>query len=702
MTELALLFTDVVDSTLLVERLGDARAAQVWAEHDRHARDLLGIHKGREIDRTDGFFLLFDAAADAARYALAYHRAIADLELSARVGLHVGDVTLRENTAGDIARGAKRTEVEGLAKPFAARVMALARGGQTLLSAAARAALGGEIDDEEGLESHGHYRLKGVEAPVEIFELGLRARCAFAPPDDAEKAYRVVKAGDLWHPLREVRHNLPAERDAFVGRATLLRTLAQRLDAGVRLLTVLGPGGTGKTRFVRRYGLAWRGDWPGGVYFCDLSEVRSLDGIFFTVAVALGVPLGKGDPVVQLGHAMAARGRCLMILDNFEQITCHAANTVGVWADRAAQAAFVVTSRERLHLGGEEVLPLEPLPLGSDAVELFAVRARAQRPDFVLGAANRAAVVEVVRLLDGLPLAIELAAARVRVLSPAQLVERMRDRFALLAGARGPAARQATLRAAIDWSWDLLTAWEQAALAQCSVFEGGFTLEAAEAVLDLSTWPDAPSAMDAVQALVDKSLLRTWSAGEPGRFDLDEPYFGMYLSIHEYAAQKCQASGPQEERQTQRRHGEYFAGFGSEAAPFGGAGARQPRQRLPSCRRPRPGRYRRGGLPRDLGGAGDPGAVHARRGAGRAGAGAGCSCGRAARRGAHCSRVDLVAGRAHGRGRKPVRAGARPCARTGRSARRRPRPRQPGRAAPRAGPDRRRACAPRISPGDSS
>ena len=337
--------------------------------------------------------------------------------------------------------------------------------------------------------------------------------------------------------------NLPAERDTFVGRVAELRALAARLDAGTRLLTVLGPGGTGKTRFVRRYGRIWLGDWPGGVYFCDLSEARSLDGIFFAVASALGVPLGKDDPAVQLGHAIAGRGRCLVILDNFEQVVQHAPATLGRWLDRAPQAAFVVTSRERLHLPGEEIFPLEPLPLEKDAIELFATRARAQVPSFVLGEANRAAVAEVVRLLDGLPLAIELAAARVRVLSPAQLVERMRDRFSLLAGARGAAARQATLRAAIDWSWELLTPWEQAAFAQCSIFEGGFTLEAAEAVLDLSAWPEAPPAMDVVQALADKSLLRTWVPAEQSRYDIEEPYFGMYLSIHEYAAEKLEASG---------------------------------------------------------------------------------------------------------------------------------------------------------------
>ena len=562
----ALLFTDLVDSTQLVERLGDAAAAALWAEHDRRARGLLAAHRGLEIDRTDGFFLLFDDPANASRYALAYHQALVDLALSARVGLHVGAVTLRQNDPADVARGAKRIEVEGLAKPLAARIMALARGGQTLLSAAARTALAGDIPEGAEIESHGHYRLKGVDEPVEVFELGGRASAAFEPPRDTDKAYRVVQAGELWRPVRDVRHNLPAERDAFVGRSSELRTLARKLDAGARLTTVLGPGGTGKTRFVRRYGHAWVGDWPGGVFFCDLSEARSLDGVLGAVAVALSVPLGKDDAAVQLGHAIAGRGRCLVILDNFEQVLAHAPATLGRWLDRAANAAFVVTSRERLHLPGEELFPIEPLPLGTEAIDLFAARARAQRPDFVLGDANRAAVAEVVQLLDGLPLAIELAAARIRVFSPGQLVERMKDRFRLLAGARGAAARQATLKSAIDWSWDLLAPWEQAALAQCSVFEGGFTLGAAEAVLELARWPEAPPVMDAVQALVDKSLLRTRDATEQGRYDIDEPYFGMYLSIHEYAAEKLAASGQDAKQAIEKRHGLHFSTFGTAEA----------------------------------------------------------------------------------------------------------------------------------------
>ena len=566
MTDRALLFTDVVDSTLQVEQLGDARAAQLWAEHDRRARDLLVRHHGREIDRTDGFFLLFDVTLDALRYALDYHEAMAAMALRSRVGLHVGPVTLRENSAQDIARGAKQLEVEGLAKPFAARVMALAAGGQTLLSASARAALGAALPDATEIESHGHYRVKGVETPVEVFEVGVRGRSSFTPPQDTDKAYRVVRAGDLWCPLRTIRNNLPGERDAFVGRAAELRALAQRLDAGARLLTVLGPGGTGKTRLVCRYGLTWLGDWPGGVYFCDLSDARSIDGIHAAVAIALGIPLGRAEAGLQLGHAFAGRGRCLVILDNFEQVVEHAPASLGRWLDRAVEASFVVTSRARLHLPGEEVMTLDPLPLEGDAVELFVLRARAQQADFVLGDSNRAAVAEVVRLLDGLPLAIELAAARTRVLSPAQLVERLSDRFRLLAGARGAAARQATLRAAIDWSWDLLTPWEQAAFAQCAVFERGFTLAAAESVLDLRAWPEAPQTLDAIQALVDKSLLRSWIPAEQARYDIEEPCFGMYLSIHEYATEKLVASGAAAQGDVEQRHERYFAGFGSDEA----------------------------------------------------------------------------------------------------------------------------------------
>ncbi|HEY2560969.1 MAG TPA: tetratricopeptide repeat protein [Caldimonas sp.] len=561
-----LVFTDLVDSTALSERLGDARASALWVEHDRRARELMARHDGREIDHTDGFFVLFERADPAASFARDYHAALAELALRARVGIHAGRLIERENAPQDIARGAKPLDAEGLAKAVTARVMSLARGGQTLVTTKMRDALGDSVPDGTELRSHGHYRLKGIDQPVELLELGVRGASAFQPPADVEKAYRVVRAGDAWLPLRDVRHNLPAERDAFVGRAAELRDLAALVDGGTRLVTVLGPGGMGKTRLVRRYAWTWLGEWPGGVYFCDLSDARSEAGILFAVASALEVPPGTDEPVAQLGNAIAGRDRCLVILDNFEQVAEHAATTVGRWLDRAPDATFIVTSRERLHIAGEAVFPVEPLSVQDDGIELFVMRTRAQRPDFAINEANQAAVAEVVRLLDGLPLAIELAAARARLLSPSQLVVRMRDRFALLAGARGAAARQATLRAAIDWSWELLTPWEQGALAQCSVFEGGFTLEAAETVIDLSAWPNTPPAMDVVQALSDKSFLRTWVPATQSRYDVDEPFFGMYLSIREYAADKLHALGAADSRAAEARHGRHFAGFGTEAA----------------------------------------------------------------------------------------------------------------------------------------
>jgi len=243
MTEHALLFTDLVDSTQFVASLGDERAASFWSAHDRGARDLLATHDGQEIDRSDGFFLLFGDAASAAAFGMAYLEMLEPLGVKARLGLHVGEISRRENPLEDVARGAKRVEVDGLAQPFAARLMALARGGEALLSQAAFARLADRRPQYTDLQPHGHYRLKGIDAPVEVFEIGVRGRSPFSPPPDADKAYRVVSSGGLWMPVRDIRHNLPVERDAFVGRSSELSSLAQCLDAGTRLATLFGPGG---------------------------------------------------------------------------------------------------------------------------------------------------------------------------------------------------------------------------------------------------------------------------------------------------------------------------------------------------------------------------------------------------------------------------------------------------------------------------
>ena len=275
-----LLLIDVVESTAWVEQLGDARAAEVWARHDRAARGLLLRHGGREIDKTDGFLLLFDEVSRAVGFALDWHgelRALsADLgvELAARVGLHQGPVVLRENPPEHVAQGAKPLEVEGLAKPLAARVMSLAGAGQTLLTRQAADELG-TLPPSIELRSHGHWRLKGVTEPVEILEVG-GPRAPMQPPADSAKVHRVVWRDEAWMSLRDVPGDLPPERDAFVGRSGELRALHRALEGGGGLVTLVGPAGVGKSRIAQRYGRVWSGDWPGGVWHSALRTSADL------------------------------------------------------------------------------------------------------------------------------------------------------------------------------------------------------------------------------------------------------------------------------------------------------------------------------------------------------------------------------------------------------------------------------------------
>lgn len=548
----ALLLTDVVDSTRLMEQLDEAAATALWSAHDRLARDLIPQWRGREIDKTDGMLILFQGVGDAVGYALAYHQALRErgLGIKARAGIHLGAVSLRANPPEDVARGAKPIEVDGIALPMVARVMSIALGGQTLLSEDARRALGSL---PLRIQSHGHWLLHGVSQPVELFEVA-NDEAPFTPPPDGAKAFRVVRQGDLWQPLREIRHSLRAERDTFVGRQDSLEALGTKLEAGARLVSVLGMGGVGKTRLVTRFAWTRRADWPGGVWFCDLSQARGLDGILFAVAQGLEVPLGQADPVVQLGQAIDGRGKCLVVLDNFEQVAKFAEETLGHWLERASHARFIVTTREVLGIVGEEILALPPLHR-EDAVELFLKRANSARQGFGQDADDLNAIRQLVKVLDCLPLAIELAAARIRVMAPRTLLARMKDRFDVLLSHAGRRDRQATLRAAFDWSWELLIEWEKATLARLSVFEGGFTLDSAGAVVDVNAKPGDPAVIDLIQGLVDKSFVRQLSND---RFDLLE-------SVREYAAQhlripgRFEQSGPACEAEARATHWRYFA-----------------------------------------------------------------------------------------------------------------------------------------------
>jgi len=361
------------------------------------------------------------------------------------------------------------------------------------------------------------------------------------------------------------RTNMAPDTAAFVGRASDLATIAGAVEDGHRLLTILGPGGTGKTRLARRYAAGRLADLlpHGGVWFCDLSEATTADGILHVVGVTLGIPLDRaGEGAAEtIGHALADRGRMLIIFDNVEQIAAPAAEVIDAWLRCAPGLQTVVTSRERLRIPSEQVVDLGPLS-EEEAVALFVERAKGVSRSFAMKEADRPVVGEIVRRLDCLPLAVELAAARVSVMAPRRIRDRLDQRFRLLAGGRRTeGGRQSTLRATIQWSWDLLDPAEQDAFAQCSVFRGGFTLEAVEEVLDLDAHDHAPWPLDVVQALRDKSLLHSHTPRGLG----GDVRFGMYESLREFAAEQLTASGGAEAAAL--RHARAMADRGEELAP---------------------------------------------------------------------------------------------------------------------------------------
>jgi predicted ATPase/class 3 adenylate cyclase/Flp pilus assembly protein TadD len=541
----AILLTDVVDSTEWHRTVGDETARRAWAAHDAQARHLLKVWRGQEIGRTDGFLILFELCDDALGFAWAYHEALAMLEhrLAARVGIHWGAVILRPNRPEDVASGAVPFDVDGLALPAAARVMSVAQGGQTLLSADALQALGLAYETVREIRAHGHWRLKGLDEPIELFDVAPLGRCG-EPPPDGSKAYRVVERDGQWVPARDLPNNLGRDLSHFVGRTMELRRLAQVYEDGSRLVNLIGIGGIGKTRLSRQYARAWLGSFPGGAWFCDLSTARTVDGIALAVAQALDVPLGGADPVQQLGEVLRGRGDCLLLLDNFEQVARFASATVGAWLAAAPGLRALVTSREVLGLPGEQVQVLAPL--GADeAVDLYLRCLNDAGHAAPLGGADREALPTLVEMLDRLPLAIELSAARARSVGPGEQLRRIGERFRLLAVRGGRHDRQATIRSTLDWSWDLLDDAERALLAQLSVFDGGFTLEAAEAVCELPASQADAWMADVLQSLVEKSLLRRPSLQ---RFDL-------LRTVQDYGLERLGA----DEGAVRLRHARHFA-----------------------------------------------------------------------------------------------------------------------------------------------
>lgn len=368
--------------------------------------------------------------------------------------------------------------------------------------------------------------------------------------------------------------NIGPQATSFVGRVAELADLHQLFRQGARLITLLGPGGTGKTRLSLQFGsqlvthfqsVNERGRKRGGVWFCDLTEAKDREGVCAAVARALGVPLIGGDAVTQLGHAIVARGETLLVLDNFEQVVGIAAQTVGAWLKAAPKARFMVSSRELLRVSDETVFEVPPLRVpketkdarGAEAVQLFVERARAVRPGWEPVEAELAAIAEICKQLDGMPLAIELAAGRMGVLNPSQLVTRLPRRFDVLVDRRSDSERQATLRGAIDWSWNNLSSVEASVLAQLSVFRGGFLPDAVDVV---AVAPGGGSALEVLFALRSKSLVRVYFPTG----DENQPRFGLYETIREYAWEKLQAMPGRDAALA--RHTRWFLDFGLRTA----------------------------------------------------------------------------------------------------------------------------------------
>jgi len=379
-----------------------------------------------------------------------------------------------------------------------------------------------------------------------------------------QQALQLLSAPELEVPQR--RTNMSDPGDAFVGRADELARLHERVFVeGSRLVSVVGPGGVGKTRLATEFGLGAleRGDVSQAL-LCSLVEAQTRDGVLFALARALGMPPLSGDPVEQLRWVLEGSRGLLLVMDNCEQVLEPLAEVLGVILPSLDGVCVVTTSRTPLQLPAERVVHVVPLEEVEQAVELYTARARDARAGWSCPVGQEDALRELVEELDGLPLAIELAAARSKVLPPKKMLERLNQRFDILrTGKRGVSGRQATLRGTIAWSWELLDEAAKATMAQLSVFEGAFTLEAAEEVLDLMHLDDEPFVLDVMEHLVDTSLLRLG----------DDDLFSMLVSVRAFAAEKLGASGREEH--TRRRHAVWFGRWGLDAVEREcGSGAR--------------------------------------------------------------------------------------------------------------------------------
>jgi predicted ATPase/class 3 adenylate cyclase len=546
------LFSDIEGSTRLLQRVGGDRYAQVLGQHQRLLRGAWTAHGGVEVDtQGDSFFVAFPsapqavAAAAEATQALAAHPWPEDAALRVRIGLHTGAPA----RAGD--------NYVGLDVHRAARIAAAGHGGQVLLSQATRDLAEHDLPEGAVLRDVGAHRLKDLQHGEQLYQLVLPGLPSDFPP---------LKT------LDRHAHNLPVQPTPLLGREEMLTTVCALLRReDVRLVTLTGPGGIGKTRLSVQIAAELVDNFPDGVWFVRLSRLTDPALVIPTVAQTLGLKEQGGQPITETLREYLRDRQLLLALDNFEQVV-EAAPEVSTLLEAAPHLKILVTSRVALHLRGEREQPLAPLPLPDPshlpppervsqyaAVALFVERAQAARPDFAVTTTNTPAIAEICARLDGLPLAIELAAARVKVLPPEALLARLSSRLTLLTGGpRDLEARQQTMRATIAWSEDLLAPAEQVLFRRLSVFVGGCTLEAAEEVCAApeAVEPLGIDLLDGLAALVDQSLVQQ-------REEEGEPRFGMLHVIREYALDWLEEGG--EANAVHHAHADYYVNLVEEA-----------------------------------------------------------------------------------------------------------------------------------------
>jgi predicted ATPase/class 3 adenylate cyclase len=549
---LTFLFTDIEGSTALLGRLGDDVYAQVLAGHHALIRSALAAHGGREVDtQGDAFFAVFASPRACVAAVLAMQQTLQDHSwpggerVRVRMGIHCGEAAATE------------TGLVGLEVHRAARVAAVGYGGQVLVSEAAAVLVRDGLPPGAALADLGTHRLKDLGRPERIFQLTAAGMQARFPP-----------LRSLGNPA--LPNNLPAELATFVGRDRE-RAEVRALVESSRLVTLTGAGGSGKTRLSLQVAADLLDGSGDGVWLVELAAVCAEDAVVPAICQALGMA-GRGRPSVEALVDALAPQDVLIVLDNCEHLIGACAKTADAVLRRCPQVHLLATSREPLGIGGETVFRVPPLSLpaagdgdvwaaeSSDAVTLFAARAREQGAAFGVDEETGPLVASICRRLDGMPLAIELAAARLRSMSLAGLADRLDQRFRLLTGgSRTALPRQQTLRATVEWSHSLLSGAEQVLLRRLSVFAESFDLDAAEAVCGFGDI-EAFDVAGLLGSLVDKSLVVAEPAGAALRYRLLE-------TIRQFAAERLTDAGAEEAAAVEAAHCGHFLALAEAAAP---------------------------------------------------------------------------------------------------------------------------------------